>query len=186
MSADLGEPPPIKKDFMRCHPLNYCIEMSTEERNELEELKKENQELKTQILYLQAELDNMRKLIEKEVDRAKQQITEKLVVNLIYVYEGLERALSTVREDKEDPFIEGIKILFKEIEKMLEEENVRVLESVGKKFDPFIHEAVGYVNNEELEDGTIVAEVARGYTLKGKLLRPARVIVVKNKKSDNR
>jgi len=156
--------------------------MSEEVKEELESLKKENQELKTRILYLEAELDNMRKLIEKEISRAKQQAIEELVIKLIYIYESLERALSGVKEDEENSFIKGVKILHKELEKILREENVEFLESVGRKFDPFIHEAVGYVTSEELEDGTIAAEVARGYTLAGKLLRPARVIVVKNQK----
>lgn len=188
MSADLREPPPnIKKDYYKIYVnlcFSYFIEMSTDTRNdELEELRKENQELKTQMLYLQAELDNMRKLIDKEINRAKEQMAEKLIIKLIYIYEELQNALSTIHEDREDSFVRGIKILLKEIEKMLREENVEILECIGKKFDPFIHEAVGYVNNEELEEGTVIAEVAKGYTLKGKLLRPARVLIVKNQKS---
>jgi molecular chaperone GrpE len=158
--------------------------MSDEVNEELECLRKENQELKTQILYLEAELDNMRKLMEKEVSRARQQALESMVMKLIHVYEGLERALSGVKEEEEDSFVKGVKILHRELEKTLREENVEFIESVGKKFDPFIHEAVGYVANEELEDGTIIAEVARGYRLRGKLLRPARVIVVRNEKKE--
>jgi molecular chaperone GrpE len=157
--------------------------MPDEVSEELKCLRKENQELKTQILYLEAELDNMRKLMEKEVSRARQQALESMVMKLIHVYEGLERALSGVKEE-EDSFIKGVKILHRELEKTLKEENVEFIESVGKKFDPFIHEAVGYVANEELEDGTIIAEVARGYRLRGKLLRPARVIVVRNEKKE--
>jgi molecular chaperone GrpE len=107
-----------------------------------------------------------------------------MVMKLIHVYEGLERALSGVKEEEEDSFVKGVKILHRELEKTLREENVEFIESVGKKFDPFIHEAVGYVANEELEDGTIIAEVARGYRLRGKLLRPARVIVVRNEKKE--
>ena len=158
--------------------------MPGEVNEELECLRKENQELKTQILYLEAELDNMRKLMEKEVSRARQQASESLIMKLIYVYEGLERALSGVKEEEENSFVKGVKILHRELEKTLREENVEFIESIGKKFDPFIHEAVGYVANEELEDGTIIAEVARGYTLRGKLLRPARVIVVRNQKKE--
>jgi molecular chaperone GrpE len=158
--------------------------MSDDVNEELECLRRENQKLKTQILYLEAELDNMRKLMEKEVSRARQQASEALIMKLIYVYEGLERALSRIKEDEENSFVKGVKILHKELEKILREENVEFLESLGKKFDPFIHEAVGYVANEELEDGTIIAEVARGYTLRGKLLRPARVIVVRNQKKE--
>ncbi len=158
--------------------------MPDEVNEELECLRKENQELKTQILYLEAELDNMRKLMEKEVSRARQQASESLIMKLIYVYEGLERALSGVKEEEENSFVKGVKILHRELEKTLREENVEFIESIGKKFDPFIHEAVGYVPNEELEDGTIIAEVARGYTLRGKLLRPARVIVVRNQKKE--
>jgi len=157
--------------------------MPDEVSEELKCLRKENQELKTQILYLEAELDNMRKLMEKEVSRARQQALESMIMKLINVYEGLERALSGVKEE-EDSFIKGVKILHRELEKTLKEENVEFIESVGKKFDPFIHEAVGYVANEELEDGTIIAEVARGYRLRGKLLRPARVIVVRNEKKE--
>jgi molecular chaperone GrpE len=158
--------------------------MPDETSDELECLRKENQELRTQILYLEAELDNMRKLMEKEVSRARQQALESMIMKLINVYEGLERALSGVKEGEEDSFVKGVKMLHRELEKALREENVEFVESVGKKFDPFIHEAVGYVANEELEDGTIIAEVARGYMLRGKLLRPARVIVVRNEKKE--
>lgn len=160
--------------------------MSENNQNELEALKKENQELKTQILYLQAELDNMRKLIEKEIDRTRQEVFETTAMKLIEFYEGLERALKTVKNGEDDSFIKGVKLLHKELEKTLREMNVAFLDTIGKKFDPFIHEAVGYVTNAELEDGTIIAEVSRGYMIKNKLLRPAKVIIVKNQTEENK
>lgn len=160
--------------------------MSENNQNELEALKKENQELKTQILYLQAELENMRKLIEKEIDRTRQEVFEASAMKLIEFYENLERALKTLKNDEENSFIKGLKLLHKELEKTLKEMNVVFLETIGKKFDPFIHEAVGYVTNAELEDGTIIAEVSRGYMIRNKLLRPARVIIVKNQTLENK
>jgi molecular chaperone GrpE len=78
--------------------------------------------------------------------------------------------------------LEGLKLIGKDVLKILEEAGVKRMEVVGKKFDPFLHEAVEQVEMENVEDGTIIEEVMKGYMLDDKVLRPPKVKVARSKK----
>ena len=88
-----------------------------------------------------------------------------------------EKALS--KEERKDSNIEGFLQIKKQIENFLEGEGVSIIESIDKKFDPNFHEVIGVVETEGVESGIIIEEFQRGYTIKGQLLRPAKVKVSK-------
>ncbi len=141
--------------------------------DELKRLREEN-------LYLRAEIENLKKLMAKEVETASRAVAEKLLLNMVLIYEEVERVFTSLLHNSDQKQVtEGIGILLREIRKILAEQGVNQLETIGKKFDPFIHEAVGFVERDDVEDETIVAEISKGYEYVGKILKPPRVIVAR-------
>ncbi len=140
--------------------------------------------LREENLYLKAEIENLKKLMAKEVETASRAVAERLLLNMILIYEEVERVFTSLLNNSDMKQVaEGIGILLKEIRKLLAEQGVNPLETIGKKFDPFIHEAVGFVERDDVEDETIVAEISRGYEYVGKILKPPRVIVARRSQS---
>jgi molecular chaperone GrpE len=90
--------------------------------------------------------------------------------------DDLERSLDLVSE-KTSPFIDGIRVTHRKLLALLEKEGVRPFESVGKPFDPALHEVAGTRPAGDETEGVVVAELRRGYTFKDDLLRTARVVV---------
>jgi molecular chaperone GrpE len=155
--------------------------MSSEGGGSLEE---ELKRLREENLYLKAEIENLKKLMAKEVETASRAVAERLLLNMILIYEEVERVFTSLLNNSDMKQVaEGIGILLKEIRKLLAEQGVNPLETIGKKFDPFIHEAVGFVERDDVEDETIVAEISRGYEYVGKILKPPRVIVARRSQS---
>lgn len=151
-------------------------------RERLKTLEKENEKLRSDYLYLLAELDNLRKYMIKEVERARRTAVEGLLIRLINVYEAIEKAIKYCSE-QESPLLEGLKLISKDVLKILEDAGVKRMETIGKRFDPFLHEAVEHVEVDDVEDGVIVEEVAKGYMFDDKVLIPPKVKVAKGKKT---
>lgn len=150
--------------------------------NKLEE---ENKELKERLLYLRAEIENMKRLINKEVEKAKAETTERIMSRIIDIYENMKRAVNDI-EQGNNPFrlAEGIKLILKEVESLLNSEGVKKMDVVGKQFDPFIHEAVAFVEDPAIEnDNTIIEEIDPGYTLGDRILKPPKVKVARKPKT---
>ncbi|MCS6788292.1 MAG: nucleotide exchange factor GrpE [Aigarchaeota archaeon] len=108
---------------------------------------------------------------------------ERVLRQLVEVHATLLRVSETVRGLSEDEQLrqvaEGFRLMAQNVLKALESEGVRVIESVGKPFDPELHEAVGYVETDEAEEGTVVAEIERGFTFNDVVLRPSKVLVAR-------
>jgi len=107
---------------------------------------------------------------------------ERLLRHLIGVAETVERVagLYSLSDDSNARSLsEGLKLVSSSIEKVLREEGVEVIGDVGERFDPVVHEAVGFVESEQQEEGTVVSVVERGFAFRGKVLRPAKVVVAK-------
>ena len=107
---------------------------------------------------------------------------ERLLRHLIGVAETVERVagLYSLSDDSNARSLsEGLKMVSSSIEKVLREEGVEVIGDVGERFDPVVHEAVGFVESEQQEEGTVVSVVERGFAFRGKVLRPAKVVVAK-------
>ena len=130
---------------------------------------------------LKAEFENYRKRVLKEqtqlVERASQQLVEKLMP----VLDNFELALIAADRTKDyEPLVRGVEIVYGELMDLLHKEGLAKIEAAGKPFDPTQHEAVLEVGDGPAEGDPVVAEVVRnGYTLKGKVLRPAMVKVVR-------
>jgi molecular chaperone GrpE len=148
-----------------------------------EDLKKErakSEDYLRRLQYLQADFENYRKRVEKEMSDNRQFGNQRLLSDLIVVNDELELALREAEESKENPTIlEGVGMVHKRLQSILLKEGVEKIQSLGSKFNPDLHDAALRVASDE-EEGTIVEEIRQGYTLKGKVLRPSIVKVAEN------
>lgn len=128
--------------------------------------------------YLQADFENYRKRVEKEVAEVTQLCNERLIKNLLEVVDELELAIQAGVESKEkEAIIDGVKMTLKKLYEFLGREGLTIIETVGKPFDPDKHEAMSRVVTEGHPDGTILSEVRKGFMFKGRVIRPSMVEV---------
>ena len=152
----------------------------------LDDLKKEKElkeKLKKQeedFLYLKAEFDNYRKRMEKEKEDLSQVAIKHIILGLLEVMDNFERALSVKPTSKNlNTYVQGVEMTAQELRGTLERLGLESLDlSVGIPFDPTIHEALGNETNKEFPPGHISKVYKKAYKFKGKLLRPAQVMVV--------
>ncbi len=147
-------------------------------KEKMEDLKKERDEYKDKYLRKMAEFDNFRKIMEREMEKEKKIVEADIIKEFLEPYEALEKSL---KQDKN--LKEGIKLIYKNIKKILEKHNVREIKAIGEKFNPDLHEAIGVVDGEE--DNIIVEEYQRGYMLGDVVLRHSKVIVSKKEVKEN-
>jgi molecular chaperone GrpE len=140
------------------------------------ELEAQLKEEKNRYLYLYAELENFKKRAIKERSDVLKFGWEPVARELIQILDNFERALEHLPEGTQPTLAEGLQMIASQFRSTLGKQGVQPIEAVGKPFDPNLHEAMG----QEVADtpaGTVVREHQKGYTLHGRLLRPARVAV---------
>jgi molecular chaperone GrpE len=138
---------------------------------ELEEARKLAEERLTRLRYLQADFDNFRKSLEREKDLAIQRAREALVADLLPVLDDLDQALPCLEGERNR---EGFLLISRKLRKILEDLGLRPIESLGKPFDPRLHEAIARGESDG-EDGIILEEYQKGYLFGQKVIRPSRV-----------
>lgn len=155
---------------------------------ELEQVKQELAEAKDQALRMAAEAQNQRRRAEKDVENAHKFALEKFAGALLPVADNLERALEAADTGNEavKPLAEGVDLTRKSFLDVLAKFNIEQIDPLGAPFDPQFHEAVSIVENPHAEPNTVLHVMQKGYTLNGRLLRAAMVMVAKgsNKKID--
>ncbi len=141
----------------------------------LEAAQQEIAELKDKQLRLHAEMDNLRKRTQREVADAHKYAIEKFATELLEVIDNLERALES-EEGNEAAVREGVKLTLNSWHEMMKRFQVERIDAVGNPFDPHLHEALTQMPSDQPE-GTVIAQHVAGYTLNGRLIRPAKVLV---------
>ena len=152
---------------------------------DLEALQKEKEELQKKLdeaLRAYAKCENDKKLLQKEADSAIEYAYEKFAKDLLPVIDSLELALSHAGdiENKEEAFdklVEGVELTLKKLLDTFKNHGIEPVEH--KEFDPQVHQAIQQVQSEEHEDGAIVNIYQKGYTLKGRVIRPSMVTINK-------
>ena len=128
--------------------------------------------------YLQADFENYRRRMEKEIQEVTQRGNEKLVESLLTTLDELEKAIEIGKKDESmRTFVEGVEMTYKKLCSTLEHEGLTRLEAIGKHFDPNIHEVLAKVPIKGYENGIVIEEVRKGFMFKGKVIRPSIVIV---------
>jgi molecular chaperone GrpE len=152
-------------------------------RAELKRLQAELAEVKDAGARRQADFENYRKRVERDRGETHNRIVGEVARTLLPVLDNLTRALEAERsiENRESKefrhFLHGIELITKQLNDVLESLGVSAIDAVGKRFDPHIHEAVVTEASDEYEPDTVIEEIARGYKLGDRLLRPSMVKV---------
>ena len=158
-------------------------ETSHKKRNykkEFEELEKEYQALKDQLLRLAAEFDNYRKRVERDMNGLVRSANAELVTSLLPIMDDLDRFIAAANADQEaPPLLEGIKLIQRNFLKILQDQGLKYIESIGQPFDPEKHDALLQMPVEDKEPNLVVEEHVKGYEFKDRVIRHAKVIVSK-------
>ena len=142
----------------------------------LDEERKRNEELLTSFRHLQADFENYRKRVDREIRDLEEFSTAGLVKKLIPVLDDLELAVDAASKAEDKGLLEGVKMVQKSLGSTLEGEGLQKIQALGKPFDPTAHEAVEMIQGTKGED-TVIEEMRKGYAFKGKVLRPSWVKV---------
>jgi molecular chaperone GrpE len=155
-----------------------------EEQEESRPLDEELKELKDRYLRLQADIENVRKRAARDRQEAYNYGHENLVKSLLATVDNLERAIQHSQAGGQaavdiEALQEGIELVYRELIQVLERFYVTPIEALGDPFDPAVHEAMAQQESSDVEPNTVVEVFAKGYLLRDRLLRPAKVIVSK-------
>jgi molecular chaperone GrpE len=144
----------------------------------LEEKTQEAESYYDRLLRLQADYENYKKRTQKEKAEQAKYANENLITKLFVVLDDLDRAMASARNDGADGrILEGIELIWDKLRDILDKAGLEEIATVGQEFDPNYHEAVMTAPAKENEDNMIVEELQKGYTLSGKVIRPAKVVV---------
>jgi len=152
----------------------------TIETDSYEELLEKKDNLEKLLLRATADLDNAIKRTSSEVDKAHKYGVERLLNELLPVVDNLEHALEKLSDDASKEDKEGIELTLKSFESALDKFGMRPIYPENEQFNPEKHEAVSVVPDENKDDGLVGEIFQRGWELHNRILRPARVTVIKN------
>ena len=155
-------------------------ELSPLEQLEEQVRLKDEEILKQKDTFLRekAELDNFKKRLTKEKEDFAQFANERLLKELLQIEDNLERAMEAPNASLES-LKEGVEMIQKQFKDFLKNQKVEVIEAFGKPFDPNLHEVLNQQESEEHEENTVIEEYSKGFTLNGRILRPAKVVISK-------
>ena len=133
--------------------------------------------LQDQYIRLQAEFDNYRKRMSSRYDEVTRFASEGIILKVLDVVDNIEKALEVDFKADPDSAKSGIRGIYKQIVKILTNEQVRPIDCIGKEFDPYYQNAIQTVRDDTLPDDTVVEEFQTGYMIRDKVIRPAMVSV---------
>lgn len=139
------------------------------------------QQAQEQVLRAHAEAQNARRRSEQDVERAHKYGLEKFVSDVLPVADNLERSVAAATDKSGDfaAIAEGVELTLKTLSDALQRHNVAQIDPEGEPFDPQFHQAMTAVEQADVEPNTVINVFQRGYTLNGRLVRPAMVVVSK-------
>jgi molecular chaperone GrpE len=149
----------------------------TDEVSELEALKAKAEEHYDNYLRAAAELDNVRKRAARDIENARRFALERFGKELLAVRDSLEMGLSSAENASVESLLQGSEATLKVLGSTMEQFGIEEIDPAGEPFDPELHEAISMQPSENAEPGSVVTVVQKGYSLNGRLLRPAMVIV---------
>jgi molecular chaperone GrpE len=159
-------------------------EVQDEMESPFAKLESELEKLRNEVLYAQAETQNVRRRLEKEKTDASAYAATGFARDILSVADNLSRALTAIPADLRDderlkPMLTGIEMTAKEVDSVFQRHGITKIEAMGEKLDPNRHQAMVELPHAEAEPGTVIQEMQAGYMIKDRLLRPALVGVSK-------
>lgn len=155
--------------------------LGDDQLTEAENLQEQVSSANDQVLRVQAEMQNMRRRAERDVENAHKFALDKFSAELLPVVDNLERALGTIdaSDEAQQPVSKGLELTLKSFFDVLTRFKIEAIDPAGQPFDADLHQAVSMVPNADLEPNTVMDVFQKGYTLNGRLVRPAMVVVSK-------
>jgi molecular chaperone GrpE len=149
---------------------------------DLQKLVEERDNLQDRLLRKQAEFENYKKRVERERSEYVQFASAELMRELLNALDSFDLAIHNAGKDNSggENMLRGLDLVYKQFQDTLGRFGLKAIEAAGQPFDPNFHQAVTTVPTDEVEENTVVDELRRGYTLNGRLLRPAMVSVSKS------
>jgi len=157
-------------------------EEGSESEQALEAALEQAQNAKDDLLRVQAEMQNLRRRTEKDIEKAHKYGQEKLSIELLAVMDNLERAQEAASNSEDEAIKairEGVDLTVKGFADCFKKFNIETVDPLGEPFDPQLHQAMSMQENTESEPNTVIAVMQKGYTLHGRVIRPAMVMVSK-------
>ncbi|MBM4439101.1 MAG: nucleotide exchange factor GrpE [Candidatus Rokubacteria bacterium] len=146
--------------------------------DDVEQLRKELAEKNDRLLRALAEAENVRRRAQRDRDEGVKYAAESLLRDLLPVLDNLDRALDAARTAGESAtIVDGVELIRREFLKALERHGVTRYSALGQRFDPNQHEAIARIVSTESAPDTVVGETVPGYSLRGRVIRPAQVAV---------
>ena len=153
---------------------------------ELEKAQAELADVKDASLRTQAEMQNVRRRAEQDVEKAHKFGLEKMAKELLDVADNLERALQASEAEKEQetvkPLYDGVAMTRDGLASMMAKFQIEAVDPMGDTFNPELHQAMSMIEQPDVAPNTVIAVMQKGYTLSGRLIRPAMVVVAKGGK----
>jgi molecular chaperone GrpE len=147
-------------------------------RKSLEEAERKEEQLATSLKYLQADFENYRKRMDKEMKDVEDSATLKVVLRLLSVLDALDLAIANGEASQDnDTLLDGIRMVYKSLYSSLEKEGLQQIDAVGKPFNPELHEAIEKEGGDTEGEAVVSEEVRKGYFFRGKVIRPSMVKV---------
>jgi len=186
-----GEKPPTEEKKERISRKKMTKKELMKRVEELEEaLRAERERAETylrQLKYAKADLENLRKMVKRQVEEAVRSGNERLIRELLVVLDDLELTLEAGgKAGDREALMEGVEMVLRKFRKILESEGLKPIEALGRPFNPDLHEAVMRVEDPDRPEGVVVEEVRRGYMLRGKVIRPSMVKVSVNPRREEK
>ena len=145
---------------------------------DLEQRDAQLRELNDRYLRALADFDNFRKRARQEMEEARRNAAASVIEEVLPVLDNFERALQAAEESQQlDKLLEGVRMIRRQMQDILERRGVAPIEALGQPFDPNYHEAVARIETADHPEGTVVHEVEKGYKLGDRVLRPTKVAV---------
>jgi molecular chaperone GrpE len=158
-------------------------QMADGEVGQVEDVEEQLAQAKDQLLRSIAEMENVRRRAQRDVENAHKFAVEKLLGDLFPVIDSMEKAVETAENSEADDgakaIVEGVSLSLKLFVDTLAKAGVEQIDPFGEPFDPQLHEAMAMVPNPDAEPNTVMDVMQKGYVLNGRLARAAKVIVVK-------
>jgi molecular chaperone GrpE len=149
--------------------------------DEIAQLQADLEKARDMALRAQADAQNVKRRAEQDIEKARKYALERFCSELLPVVDNLERALEAAggNDDAMRPIAEGVELTLKSFLDALRKFQIEPVDPAGEPFDPQLHQAMTMVENPDAEPNTVLAVMQKGYTLNGRLVRPAMVVVSK-------
>ena len=151
----------------------------TQDGGELAALAKDRDDYRDRLLRLTAEFDNYRKRVERERRQHAEESVVDLIQELLLVVDDFDLAVSVEHGESLAAYRKGVELIHAKLGDLLKKAGVKPIAALGTDFDPNVHQAVSHEESPAHREGEVIAELRRGYTIGGRLLRPAMVKVAK-------